>query len=183
MSGSPESLRRAVAVFGAQVDATRPDMWSRPSPCEGWAASDVLGHCVANLRRLTAVLGGADLSAPIAPTEGDLTIAWQEASADLFGALDAGIPEDRTIQLGANVVPVGYLVDGIMRDLVIHTWDVARAVGGDENLPPDAVADAIAAMALVTDDLRRPGVYGQVVEVPTDADDLTRLLALSGRRR
>lgn len=33
-------------------------------------------------------------------------------------------------------------VNLVTMDLLVHTWDVARAVGADESLHPQAVADA-----------------------------------------
>jgi uncharacterized protein (TIGR03086 family) len=70
---------------------------------------------------------------------------------------------------------------GLM-DLLVHTWDLARATGQDETV------DAAEASAFLTGiepwdaALRSSGHYGPRVPVPDDADDRVRLLAFTGRR-
>ena len=104
-------------------------------------------------------------------------VRLQRSTLDAF--IDRSV---ETIVVGGNDVPPFVVVDGLMRDLVIHTWDLARAVGGDEHLPADLVAAATEAMKMVTDEARGPGLYGYPVAVPPDADAQRLLLASSGRR-
>jgi len=173
-----------VELFDGQVQATPGSTWSSPSPCEGWTAQDVLAHVTANLRALRATIGGGDFFASFGqPVEGDILDAWHQERSDAAGSLDdAAARSIDTATVGGNSVPLAVMVDGLMRDLVIHTWDLARAVGGDERLPDDLVAVATEAMKMVTDEARGPGLYGYEVAAPPDADAQTRLLALSGRR-
>lgn len=180
---SAEAFRLAVEAFDAKVRATPPERWSDPSPCEGWTATDVVHHCVGNLRGLMAVLAGGDfMAAREQPVDGDSVTAWADASAAALAAI-GGAPAGATVEIAGNEVPFGAITDGIMRDLVIHAWDLARAVGGNEELPAEAVRHATAAMEQVGDAMRRPGGYGPVLTPPAGADDLGRLLALSGRTR
>lgn len=141
----------------------------------------MVAHAVTNLRCLRDSVSGGDFFTAFGqPVEGDIGQAWAESSAAASATLDdaAGV---ETAVVGGNEVPLAMIVDGLTRDLVIHTWDLARAVGGDERLPDDLVAVATAAMADVGPDQRIPGLYGQIVESPPGADAQTRLLALSGR--
>ncbi len=179
--GSSDAFCEAVDLFDSRVAGTAPDSWSKPSPCEGWAARDVLDHLVRNLRGLRAAVEGGDfLAAAGQPVEGDLLEVWdQERRAAPATVGQAALAE--TLVVGGNRVPPVVLVDGLMRDLVIHTWDLARAVGGDERLPDDLVAAATRAMAMVTAEARGPGRYGHEVPAPPGADAQARLLALSGR--
>ena len=67
-------------------------------------------------------------------------------------------------------------------DVLIHTWDLARATGLDETLDADEVhrfADGIEPMDEI---LRTSGHYGPRTPVPDDADEQTWLLAFLGRR-
>ncbi|WP_141969278.1 maleylpyruvate isomerase N-terminal domain-containing protein [Actinomadura hallensis] len=45
----PEGFVRALDGFEAVLEATPPDRWLSPSPCEGWCAVDVAGHVIAGL--------------------------------------------------------------------------------------------------------------------------------------
>lgn len=171
----------ALDLLDRCVAATPSQKWGNDSPCDGWSASDVLAHCVANLRALAAASTGTDFSQVASgPVDGDPAEAWSVEAPRVRSLVDAGDLE--TVALGGREVPAIGLVDGIMRDMVIHTWDINEATGGDTAIPDDLVEAATAAMAVVGPALRGPGLYGDELEAPEGADALTRLLALSGRR-
>jgi uncharacterized protein (TIGR03086 family) len=67
-------------------------------------------------------------------------------------------------------------------DILVHTWDLARAAGLDEALDADEVHRMVEAMEPIDDLLRQSGQYGPRVEVPGDADEQTRLIAFTGRQ-
>jgi uncharacterized protein (TIGR03086 family) len=69
----------------------------------------------------------------------------------------------------------------VLGDVLIHTWDLARATGLDEALDPDEVHRALEGMEPLADVLAASGHYAPRVAVPDDADEQTRLLALTGR--
>jgi uncharacterized protein (TIGR03086 family) len=90
----------------------------------------------------------------------------------------------REIQMPFGAMPLGGAVDMIVcGDLFIHTWDVARATGGDERLDPGEVSRMLASIGSFPEDvLRADGMYGPRVEVPDDAGEQAKLLAYTGRR-
>ena len=67
-------------------------------------------------------------------------------------------------------------------DVLIHTWDLARATGLDETLDPDEVQGMADAMEPMDQMLRDSGHFGPRVPVPDDADEQTKLLAFTGRQ-
>ena len=67
-------------------------------------------------------------------------------------------------------------------DVVVHTWDLARAAGLDESLEGDVVHDMLVNMEPLDEMLRASGQYGPKVEVAADADEQTRLIAFTGRQ-
>ena len=70
----------------------------------------------------------------------------------------------------------------IMGDVLIHTWDIARATGVDETLDADEVHRMLVGIEPYDEMLRSSGQYGPRVAVPDDADEQTRLLAFIGRQ-
>jgi uncharacterized protein (TIGR03086 family) len=66
-------------------------------------------------------------------------------------------------------------------DVLVHTWDLARATGLDESLDAIEVHRMVEAMEPIDDLLRQSGQYGPGVEVAGDADEQTRLIAFTGR--
>lgn len=67
-------------------------------------------------------------------------------------------------------------------DVLVHTWDLARATGLDETLDADEVHRLVEVMERYGRLMRRGGQFGPRVEVPDDADEQTKLIAFTGRR-
>jgi uncharacterized protein (TIGR03086 family) len=69
-----------------------------------------------------------------------------------------------------------------MSDLLVHTWDLARAIGANDRLPPEACTLALHNLEPIDALLRSPGFYGPKLEPSDGADVQDRLLAFLGRR-
>ena len=67
-------------------------------------------------------------------------------------------------------------------DTLVHTWDLARAIGQDERLDADAVTFSFDALRPNDEAIRGPGSYGPRLDPPPGADEQTRFLAFLGRR-
>ena len=67
-------------------------------------------------------------------------------------------------------------------DVLVHTWDLARAVGAQERLDEDSVRMAYAALQPMDAMIRQPGVFGPKLDAPTGADVQTKFLYFLGRR-
>jgi uncharacterized protein (TIGR03086 family) len=178
--GPAGRYRRVAAQFDARVRAMPDGGWSRPAPCDGWTARDVVDHLV---EWVPDVIGRADIEFPTVDDRSDAVAAWTALDTTLQAALDdpdvaarrfdAGPPGELTVE-GA----IGMLVVG---DLLIHTWDLARAGGLDERLPNDIVSEMLIGMEPLDEMLRSSGHYGPRVDVAADADDQTKLIAFTGR--
>jgi len=66
-------------------------------------------------------------------------------------------------------------------DVLVHTWDLARATGLDETLDSEEVHLQYEGMLPADELLRSSGHFGPRVEVPDDADEQTKLIAFTGR--
>jgi uncharacterized protein (TIGR03086 family) len=69
----------------------------------------------------------------------------------------------------------------LLFDLVVHAWDLARGISGDENLDP-GLAEAVYATIGPDTDLTAGGLFDNPVPVPAGADEQTRLIAFTGRK-
>src|SRR5262245_54255847 len=71
-------------------------------------------------------------------------------------------------------------------DVLIHTWDLARATGLDERLDAGEVHRQLVGMLTmppeVDEAMRSSGQFGSRIAVADDADEQTRLLAFMGRK-
>ena len=189
MDASAERFQRVAAGFTARVEAVPADAWERPAPCEGWVARDVVAHLVEWLAPPGFLLGAFGVDpGPLPAVEEDPVSAW----ALLRDAIQRGLDDPAVAEHVADCGPPGHLsfraaVDMTCTpDVLVHTWDLARATGLDERLDPDEVHAMVTSLERlpveVDDAMRSSGHYGPRVEVPADADEQTRLLAFFGRR-
>lgn len=167
-----------VQGFDQRVQAAPADAWGNAAPCEGWTARDVVVHVANNLLGLGSVLAGKQ-PRQIAPEE-DIVAAWNEARDLLLGVIP-------TADLTTNVpgpfgpMPANELLGRLVAtDVLVHTWDLARAVGGDEHLDADAVAAAYKGLKPMGAMIRQPGVFGPRIDVE-GADLQTEFLGFLGR--
>ena len=174
--------RRVADRFGARVHEVPADAWDRPSPCEGWAARDIIGHLV---EWVPAFLDGADGPhlVVVATASDDPVGAWDELDGQVQALLDD--PEASATTIRHPRAGEHRLDDAIgmflLGDIALHTWDLARATGLDETLDPEMVHTMLVGMEPLDEVLRQSGQYGPKVEVAPDADEQTRLLAFTGR--
>jgi uncharacterized protein (TIGR03086 family) len=155
--------------------------WQGRSPCDEWDAAGVVAHMVDTHRLF---LGFVDEELPPGPdAAADPHGAWAHASGALHAALaDPGIAR-RTHEGMFGVQPWQESVDRfITPDVLLHSWDLARALGIDDTLDPDEVHLAFeTAKGYPADAMRGQGVFGPEVEVADDASEQDRLLAFTGR--
>jgi uncharacterized protein (TIGR03086 family) len=180
---SQEVIQRVSGLiqgFDARVRATDAAKWSNPSPCGEWTARDVVVHVSNNLSRLGGSLGGTEVVEVAA--DADITSAWDAARTQFLAGITTG-------DLSQNVpgpfgpMPAEQLIGRLIcNDVLIHTWDLARATGGDEQLDADAVAGAYSGLLPLDAMIRQPGVFGAKVEAPEGADAQTQLLCFLGRQ-
>jgi uncharacterized protein (TIGR03086 family) len=174
-----ERYRRIAAEMSARVDAVPADAWDNPAPCEGWRARDVIGHLVGWIPG--TVLGGTWLEG--ADADVDPVGAWHALDDALQAALDDPASSAIELDLPPGRMTRDRAIDMICtNDVLIHTWDLARATGLDERLLADEVEGMLAGIAPMDAALRESGHYGPKVQVAADADAQTRLLAFLGRR-
>ncbi len=181
MTDVQRRYRQVASGFDAAVRATAPTSWGAQSPCAEWTARDVVAHVVAGHRRVIAGVCGGEPT-PMGPDD-DPRQAWEAASR----AIDeiTGDPQTiaREVEGPFGPMPVGDIVGRfVTMDLLVHTWDLARAVGADERLDEESVRGAYEGMKPMDDMIRRPGVFGPKIEPPAGADLQTEFLCFLGRR-
>ena len=184
MSEVIDRYNRLAEQFGQRVEAAPDDAWGNASPCEGWSARDVLMHVVDTQRRLVWRLNGSEGEPEPVPADADPKQVWRDSFAATKEALAApGALEKSVPGPGGGEMPIEMAVGRIYAsDVLIHTWDLARAVGGDEKLDEDAVVQAHKGLEPMDAMVRQPSVFGPKVEPPAAADAQTKLLCFVGRK-
>lgn len=156
--------------------------WSAPAPPEGWDARDVVRHLVEWFPGF--LKGGAGIDLPKGPSvDEDPVAAWEVHSDGVQAVLDDPATAGKTLQnKHIGEVPLDQGISQFYTaDVFMHTWDLSRATGQDEQLDPQRCAQMLAGMEPLDEVLRQSGQYGPRVEVPADADVQTKFLAFIGR--
>ena len=165
--------------FGARVEATPDDAWTSPSTCPDWAARDIVAHLVGGQANVVRALTGEELAVDV---DADPKEAWRTSYAAMRGALARPGSLEQVVPGPLGEMPVGDLVGRFLStDTLVHTWDLARTVGGDERLDADAVKHAFEGLKPLDAMLRQPGVFGDKVEPAPDADEQEQFLNFLGR--
>jgi uncharacterized protein (TIGR03086 family) len=169
-----------VNAFDARVQQAPAGSWGNPSPCAEWTARDVAVHVTNNVARVGHALNGQPSTEVGA--DDDIVAAWNSAR-DTFVSAVASADLSQLLPGPFGDMPATDLIGRfVCNDILVHTWDLARATGGDEQLDPDAVSGAYAGLKPLDAMIRRPGVFGPAAECAADADEQTQFLAFLGRQ-
>ena len=155
-----ERHRRACAGFSNVAADLSDEQWSRPTPCTEWDARALVEHLIGFhevlLLRPLGVRAHRPKTGPAA--------RWEATSTAMFDALTEPLPV-----LGA-----------LTTDVLVHTWDLARAAGAPVVLDAELVDRALD--GLRASDAELPAdMFAAAVAVPDTADPTTKLVARYGR--
>ena len=191
--GSPEPTLELLAVADREMQRrlqlVGPDDWTKPTPCTEWDVRALVNHVVgANVRyemllrdapaaEVDAARGrdhlGDDAAAAFAATGAAMRAAFAEPGAlDRVARHAVGKRTGREL-LGMRII-----------DVAIHAWDLAQALGANDELDAGLVEFALApASAMVA----APGQRSFASPVADDGDrspqeQLLRLLGRQPRR-
>ena len=184
--------RRALEVAAPYVTGIGRDALGRPTPCAGWDLRTLLGHMIGQHYGFAAAVTDGDAPAaayahrPVAADQ--LPADWQESAARLSAAF-AAAPPDRPVRLveisADRRFPAATVVAFQLLDTVVHTWDVATALGAQFVPGPELAGTTLQLARLVPQGDTRLGPDAACAPVVTSAgpDDWDQALALTGRRR
>jgi uncharacterized protein (TIGR03086 family) len=161
----------------------------RPTPCPAYALGDLLEHIgglalafTAAARKDTPDLGdqapsgdasrlGDDWRTRIPRDLEGLSEAWRDPSAW------SGMTRAGGVDLPGEIAGVVAL-----DELVVHGWDLARAIGQPYDCDPSTLEVVLGFVGQFAGQPEaRQGLFGPVVEVPPTAPLLDRVIGLTGR--
>lgn len=175
MSDITDSFRQQAA--GVASVLTGVDGWTAPSPCAGWTAADVVDHMVDTQRDF---LGRHGVDVGPRPA-GHPPVLWSTHVAAVLDHVDDDVLH-RGFDGAFGPTTVGAtLADFYGFDMVVHRWDLARALGTDTTFTPGEMDRMESSIALFGHHLYGEGICAPAVTVPVDASRQDRLLGVLGR--
>ena len=181
------AARRLADLVGQVSD----NVLDAPTPCPDYTVGDLIdpvggaalaftGAAAKNMSEVTARAASSDASR--------LGADWRtRIPHDLVGLAEAWRdPDAWTGMTRAGGVDLPGEVAGLVAldELVLHGWDLARAVGQDYECDPpslEAMHDFVAQFSAPGQEAAREGLFGPVMDVPADAPLLDRVVGLAGR--
>lgn len=187
MEHTPD-LTDATAAFLSRLDQVSEAQFGDLTPCEGWTVADLIGHVIAGNTMTVALVNGAttdEAKALIAAApSGDVLEQCRHSLNESVAALEGPIAADAIVHHPMGDIPASQLLEFRLMDLVLHAWDLSRALGLDETLPGVVVERVYTSMAPLEPFIGTLGIFGDGPSgtLADDASIQVRLLDLTGRR-
>lgn len=183
MSDILERWQKLTEAFGQRLDAVRDDQWDSATPCAEFTVRQLVEHAIDVQRMVPKGLGAS--GAIDTPNGDDLKATWKAVRGAALEACSAegALEQDIDSPLGGKM-PAGQFFGGpACGDILIHTWDLARAIGADEKLDEEGCQATLGFLqAAPAEFLRQPGRFDAAIEPPAGADIQTQLLCFAGRQ-
>lgn len=169
MNGPGAVWQQAADKWSEVIAQVGDDQWDASTPCEGWTVRELVDHCQGWQAKGATMLGTSEMPADWEATKVALAAGFADP-ANLEGTAEAlgGMPKHMAAGL-------------LVADLLIHSWDLARAIGADDTLPAEAVDSVMMGLQRMGDGMRGTA-FGPAVEVGPDASAQDQLIAFSGRQ-
>lgn len=162
------------AAWDQRISAVSAEQMETATPCSDWNVQALVEHAVGTQISFAGGTVGADIA------EG---AEWPAVHAAISAAIeDPSVLGEMTEHPMMGTVPKAMLFGIATTDLLIHTWDLARATGGDEQLPAQAIGICHQGLQMFPPEvMRQEGFFGPAVESAADADAQTQFLNFAGR--
>ncbi|MCB0998178.1 MAG: TIGR03086 family protein [Acidimicrobiales bacterium] len=172
---SREMFERAASVASELARSARPEQMGLPTPCTEWDVAALLEHMAGGPAYMAGAVGADETAVQ----------GWPDAAA--VAAVSAWLAEPGALDRRC-MSPAGFewsvaeAAAGTAMDQLIHTWDLAVALGADRTLDADLV-EAVNAMFLphMPDVGRQAGFVSAAVPIDADASPQDVLLGAMGR--
>jgi uncharacterized protein (TIGR03086 family) len=183
MSRHSALLQRAADYALGALDAVRPELLSRPTPCAKWNLHMLLNHISASVAAFQEGLfcGRIDLF----PNAEDRVAI---DSADFVRArirrlvADWTVTDGRPVAVADQRIPLSLLCATAALEIAVHGWDIYQASGRYRPIPESMAADLLAiSKQLIIADIR-PGLFASPIDTVASASTGKQLLAFLGRQ-
>lgn len=177
MTDTISRLHTAAAGLTRAIEAAESKAaWDFESPCEGWTAGDVADHIIGNY------LGVADALGSDVKRTGDRPQDWATVRDAVLSAAQYDGALDTPVQGPDGKMPLGRLLAVYVEvDTLLHTWDIAHAVGADESLDEELCRRCYERFLPADEQIRRPGAFGPKLDYTEDDPIQVKTLRFFGR--
>lgn len=181
--------------FARRLRSVRAEQWTWPTPCTEWNVQQLVNHMTRGNLSYVRLLDGGDAAEFLLLREADAlgtdpVRAYEDSVSALSAAFGRAGALRRVLDYPLGPVTGRQALAVRITDSVIHTWDLAQAVGVDDTLDRGLVAWIDAHLDDIYAGLPETPVaaetthrfFGRPVEAAPHASPQARLLHRMGRR-
>ena len=168
------ATKRAHSVLAA----VKPGQLTRSTPCSDWNVQQLMDHFVDAAAHVTSVLSEKPQQAPQGKNtveRFDHSVASLLKEARRPGMLKKKVKGPMGEMTGSAMVVM------FLSDMVVHSWDLAKATGQNTRID-SKLAEAAHAFYQGLPPTGIPGFFDPRHEVPASASPQKKVLALTGRK-
>lgn len=181
---TPPLLADAATAAASTVRGVSPDQLAAPTPCQQWQVRPLVNHLLQVATALT--LAGRGEAVPDDVWERDMmSDDWagrlNEQARQAIEAWSEPSAWEGTVSMSSAEMPASMVATMLASDLVIHSWDLARATGQEVACLDDTAEMARVFVEQMGEQGRGMGIFAEPVPVPQGAPALDRAVGLSGR--
>lgn len=163
--------QEACAKWSEVADSLTEEELAMASNCPGWSVGDIHEHATEGALKTAQALG----------MDVDENTDWDTLRVKVYEALQNPENLDETLEQFGGLTR-GAVSGLLVSDLLIHSWDLAKTLGKDQELPKKATSAALFGLKGMDDSLLRgKGMFGPSIDVLDDASEQQQLLAFTGR--
>jgi uncharacterized protein (TIGR03086 family) len=182
MNDLTPACQRTAEVLAGITD----DRLNAATPCEKMPLDAMVAH-IGGLSLAFAAAAGKQFG-PLTDTppveDAALEADWRSAYPQHLAALAAAWKDpaawEGMTRAGGVELPADVMGNVALAEVVIHGWDVARAIGAPYDSDPATLRACLAHLEQF-DPAGTEGMFGPAVPIADSAPDLDRVIALSGR--
>ncbi len=173
---------RAVAAAENVIAAVKPEQLADPTPCSGWSVRELINHCVFGNTMFVSIIAGAPTPDRDADHVGDDPAgAFRRTIGDLRTAFSGEGVLQKMYQTPVGQGPGAQLVGMRTVEMLVHTWDLARATGQPTDFEPEAAEWALETIRPMMPADRTDTPFDAEQPCPPEATAADRLAAFAGR--
>ena len=183
---STEPLAEAFATARGVLVELDEEHLGRPTPCQSFDVHSLVNHMVGAPRVAAGRVTGVTHATELDFAAGDFVAAHDESARLVLEAFSAPGALEKPVEIPVGSTTAGVLLFFVTSDQLVHSWDLARAIGSSTDLAPGLAAQLLdEAARTVTEAMRGDdgqAPFGPEQTAPSGASAADRLAAFLGRR-
>ncbi|MFI6685490.1 TIGR03086 family metal-binding protein [Streptomyces sp. NPDC050485] len=186
MKNEHRAMTECAAEAARIARGVTPGQLTGPTPCSDWDVRGLVNHWVLYTSH------GLEHRALRKPLPDELTARdftadpdWARQYAAQLDRAVAAWADPATwegeIDLGGSAMAAAEIASMLVEELVMHSWDVARATGQELRISEESAAFVLRVVEGNAEIYRQYQGFADAVELPAGATTVERALAVSGR--